>query len=438
MSDISAVIALPNVPPDPLRPSRKPLPPGNISQGAFTKAPPPTFYASYLDSLLKGDGPSDRAPWPIFQEAGLDKQNRGTEFEGSQDRRSDQPSGDPVSTIWQDDKSSGHSLDLVNLPSLFFDSEFDLANPLTWESLGMLAESPSPSIDDNLHALTNHLDVLESHLVKEISKRSPMFFSALDNLQRLTAQSSACLEQIVLLQSGLRRIDLSVSQRGLRFSQAQHDLDIQRTVSRGIQEIQVASGALALANQMSKDKNWMGTLEALDAFGGWLSRQSTALASTEGLDTVADTKPTRQDAGYKSMLTEIPEDEPDALMSVESLASSQKPEARFDLTSLEIVKEMQDHLQPLIADTRGQIQTELVSRFLSVLSIESQQSGSDPLELADTPFLPVLPLLVAFYRCGGTEQSTTSVWRTACLRSIRDTTREVRSRQVHRHDICIT
>jgi hypothetical protein len=326
-------------------------------------------------------------------------------------------------------------MDLVNLPSLFFDPEFDLANPLTWESLGMLAESPSPSIDDNLQVMTNHLDTLEAHLAKEISKRSPMFFSALDNLQRLTAQSSACLEQIVLLQSGLRQIDLSVSQRGLRLSHAQHDLGIQRTVSRGIQEIQVASGAIALANQMSKDNNWTGTLEALDAFGGWISRQPTILTSPKSLDTVPDTKVTRRDAGYKSMLSEIPEDEPDTLISAEISASSQEPEARFDLTSLEIVKEMEDHLQPLIADARVQIQTELVSRFLSVLSIDSQQSGSDPLEMADTPFPPVLPLLVAFHRCGGTEKSATTVWRTACFRSIRDTTREVRSKQIHRHKL---
>ena len=363
----------------------------------------------------------------------MDRQTLETELEGSHDgRRLDQPSDDPLSIIRQNDKSSEHSLDLVNLPSLFFDPEFDLTNPLTWESLGMLAESPSPSIDDNLHMLTNYLDTLESRLVKEISKRSPMFFSALDNLQRLTAQSSACLEQIVVLQSGLRQIDLSVSQRGLHLIHAQHDLTIQRIVSRGVQEIQVASGALALANQMSKDNNWMGTLEALDAFGGWISRQTTTLTNSKAPENLSDDQAMRQDAGYKSVLSEIPEEETDTLLLAETFAPSQNSEARFDLTSLEIVQDIKNQLQPLIADTRGQIQTDLVSRFLTVLSLESQQPGSDSLDIVDTPFLPVLPLLSAFYRCGGTEKSTTSVWRTACLRSIRDTIREVRSGQVRR------
>ncbi|WFD36989.1 hypothetical protein MCUN1_003881 [Malassezia cuniculi] len=124
---------------------------------------------------------------------------------------------------------------LSAVPQAFFSTDFDLGRPATFDTIterykrhavaGMDdASSPYDVVLNQMlqEKLSYYSDVVEQHLVSEISAKSTSFFDALDTLQRLGSETSECIERIDTLHTQLDGIDTNVVQAGLQIVQEQH------------------------------------------------------------------------------------------------------------------------------------------------------------------------------------------------------------------------
>ncbi|KAJ3080696.1 hypothetical protein HK102_002878, partial [Quaeritorhiza haematococci] len=113
------------------------------------------------------------------------------------------------------------SLDTV--PQIFFDPDFNLTNPRTFqtvcENVDFTSSSSIESTTTNSilqEKLSHYLDIVEVHLIKEISRRSSSFFAALSNLQALNNETLSCVLQIHGLRKKLSNISKMTAEKGLQ------------------------------------------------------------------------------------------------------------------------------------------------------------------------------------------------------------------------------
>lgn len=119
------------------------------------------------------------------------------------------------------DKKVGNAPPLHTVPGIFFDETFSLGNPHTFSAVCEYLDVTGSNTDSFTtqkilqEKLSNYLDVVESHLMKEISNKSDGFFSALENLQILHSETSKCIERISKLQFKLESLSNNHVKKGL-------------------------------------------------------------------------------------------------------------------------------------------------------------------------------------------------------------------------------
>ena len=131
---------------------------------------------------------------------------------------------------------SGNAPSLQTIPSIFFDPNFNLGNPHTFSAVceysditGVNAKDSATSQRILQEKLSHYLDVVEVHLIKEISARSSSFFGALSNLQSLGQETQACVEGISHLRKKLESLSQSCVKKGLsvvRLKRISGNLDV--------------------------------------------------------------------------------------------------------------------------------------------------------------------------------------------------------------------
>jgi vacuolar protein sorting-associated protein 54 len=225
---------------DPLRGTRKPLPP-IANPPPLPKPPAPSHYDAYLkavtplyDSFVNAQASSSTAPT-----------RNGSLGDVESARRANLPPPDSV-------------------PDLFFDPSFDISSPAVWSA-----------ILDSQDDLSTHLDTLESHLIHEIGLRSTSFFSALSNLQDLHSESASCLNSITDLQSSLEEVGKKQARKGIEVIDKHKELRLLRGVETGIREIGEAQEALHVAQRLVEGGDWSGALGCLEDVVKWWTRHSS-------------------------------------------------------------------------------------------------------------------------------------------------------------------
>lgn len=239
---ISTVLAHPTKKANPLRSSRKPLPP-LAHPGQLPKFPPPTHYDAYIQAITP--------LWDSFSSA---------QASSSSSNQAEVPKVDLP------------SLDAI--PDLYFTTDFDLSNPETWAAVVGQA-SPSEPIPPHVQdVISTDLDHLESHLVHEISLRSSAFFSALSNLQDLRAESASCLERISSLRSALRDVGANQANKGLEIIAAQAKLADLREIEGVLRDVGVLEETLETAEGLVQEGDWMGAVVCMEDIGRWWERHA--------------------------------------------------------------------------------------------------------------------------------------------------------------------
>ncbi|CAO3641686.1 unnamed protein product [Cunninghamella blakesleeana] len=118
---------------------------------------------------------------------------------------------------------------LENVPSIFFDDNFQLENPRTFDTVCEGADiignsGPNPPISTNnilQEKLSYYLDTVEVHLLQEIENRSSSFFEALSNLQALHQQTLDCVTQIHHIRNKMKSLEKTECRDGLEIIRLQ-------------------------------------------------------------------------------------------------------------------------------------------------------------------------------------------------------------------------
>ncbi|KAJ3374726.1 hypothetical protein GGF31_006623 [Allomyces arbusculus] len=108
----------------------------------------------------------------------------------------------------------GQPLDPLDaVPRVFFEDDFNMENPRVFDLVTTGIELGD--LDALEFPLSRHLEIIEAHLVREISQRSTSFFTALSNLNALHDETVQCLSQIQQLDAQLKTRALVHSKRAL-------------------------------------------------------------------------------------------------------------------------------------------------------------------------------------------------------------------------------
>ncbi|GAA6050095.1 hypothetical protein JCM3770_001367 [Rhodotorula araucariae] len=192
---------------------------------------------------------------------------------------------------------------LDDVPQIFFDSAFDLANPRTFDlvteriqlsphssphsspHLSLPAEPSSSAASGSLDAvpglgphtlndlaadqvlqdkLSHYTAVIESHLVREIGLRSSSFFAALSNLQSLHQEGEAALAKITELQAALTAGEGGVgstAQRGLQILRAQARRRGLERIEEAVRAVEEVWTAVEGVMELVENGEWDGALE---------------------------------------------------------------------------------------------------------------------------------------------------------------------------------
>ena len=361
----------------------------------LSKPPPPAQYDAYLKAV---------APW-YESSSYAESSTAGSSKARSRDIIEDEP----------DLKPDLPSLD--DVPELFFNSDFTLASPTSWSAVvgpssdGLLSPNSSKAADRTVQdTLSTHLDVLESHLIHEITLRSSAFFSALSNLQDLHSESSSCLNRISSLKASLKGVGEGQAKKGLEVVDAHERLRALRVTEDGVKDVVEIDELVRLATGLVEAGDWAGGLNYLGDIVRWWERHKERPPGASPEQDVSPTD-TRQ--------LESP-------ISPTSATTRTSTSPLLPLSTLPALSSLPDTLDKLTSSIATQLESALASLLVAALSKADSSSTFEAEPFKES----VQPMMAGLVRCGRTGRLE-DVWTEALTTSIREGSRRVSSEKVH-------
>lgn len=319
---------------------------------------------------------------------------------------------------------------LETVPSVFFESDFNLGDPHVFNAVTEQREGEEDQIDPSslshslplLEKLSHYADTIEQHLIREISVRSTSFFAALSNLQDLQTESEQCLTRISKLRGLLKEVDDKTAKRGLEVVRKEcklRNLDTVRESVKyvgGVVEMTGVARSLVAAGQWGEALNVIDDLERLWDVG---SSKKPPIPNAPGQDSLS--VPLRN--GRSSPLPPVPESPPDT-PEFPPPVSPQNAPAHIPLSSLQAFAALPTHLQSLTME----ITASLTSEFVNVLQLDlveridavAENGKHESMSLNDR----LRPLLQSLVRTKGVREATLS-WREVATAEVRNTFKRV-------------
>lgn len=306
---------------------------------------------------------------------------------------------------------------LNSVPGVFFDSEFDLGNPHTFNAV---TERRDDGDDDALdpsslsyslpllEKLSHHADTIEQHLVREISLRSTSFFAALTNLQDLQTESERCLDRLSKLRGLLNDIDENGAKRGLEVVRAESKLINLGSLCESVKEIGGVIEMLGVAKSLVGAGQCGEALQVIESIE--MLWEPPPADSTLSHNSVVCKRSSRKANGGPPSLPPTPESPPPEDENHESKKSSM-PSIR--LSALQAFSSLPSHLRALTMEIASSLTSDLVGvlriDLLERVNSDSTRSESDSsmnLMLTDR----LRPLLHGLLRTKRTKEAILS-WR---------------------------
>lgn len=343
------------------------------------------------------------------------------------------------------------------VPQIFFDPNFNLSNPRTFD---LVTEKilPTPSSSPTLtrrtlprppssltprpglgpltlaalasdqmlqEKLSHYTAVVESHLVREIGLRSSSFFSALTNLQDLHQQGEQCLGKIGELHAALSSDPLAAgkgvgvggaAKRGLGILRAQARRRGMEQLERGVREIEEVHQGIEGVRDLVENGEWMGALEVSEGVE----------ALYYGRTPTPDTEASSSASSSRINLTRI-----DALKTVPARLAALRAQVGRSL-ELEMMGVLDREMELGVGEYmksisgggwkgKGKASPLEITLFVTT-SDEARVAGEETVR--ERALERISPVVRGLVRADGME-SAVAAWREAVLRDIRSMVREV-------------
>ncbi|KAK0626622.1 Vps54-like protein-domain-containing protein [Immersiella caudata] len=187
---------------------------------------------------------------------------------------------------------------LSTIPTVYFDDDFHLENPRTFDVVSERSEvvRPAPGTEDKAASngqaaaprkalatnailqekLSWYMDTIEMHLIQSISTASTTFFTALGSLRELHSEAAESVERIKGLRKELEALDAEVAAGGLEIVQQRRRREnlkqLQDTVLQLKQIVQGVATCEALVDSGEVDS----ALDSIDALESLISGETLA------------------------------------------------------------------------------------------------------------------------------------------------------------------
>ncbi|KAL4191169.1 hypothetical protein AMTRI_Chr07g79370 [Amborella trichopoda] len=151
---------------------------------------------------------------------------------------------------------------LREVPSLYFKEDFALEDGVTFK-----AACPFSSINENLvlqEKLSHYLDVVEVHLVKEISLRSDSFFEAQGHLQDLNKKIVEACGRLRELKETIRILDIDVVENAQQIQELNRTRGNLLALQQKLRLILYVNQALSTLKLLVAASDCAGALDVID------------------------------------------------------------------------------------------------------------------------------------------------------------------------------
>lgn len=192
------------------------------------------------------------------------------------------------SSISHSKKSAQGPPPLSTIPNVYFDDDFHLENPRTFDVVSERSEvirtndskersgaaAPRKALATNAilqEKLSWYMDTIEVHLVSSISTASTTFFSALGSLKELHSEASDSVERIKALRLELEALDAEIATTGLEIVQKSRRQENLRQLNDAVAQLKRIVDGIAMceslvdAGEVDKALTHINTVENLIA-----------------------------------------------------------------------------------------------------------------------------------------------------------------------------
>lgn len=314
---------------------------------------------------------------------------------------------------------------LDSVPSVFFDSQFSLGNPRMFREVTGQGEDQYELDPATLayslpliEKLSHHADIVEQHLILEVSLRSSAFFAALSNLQDLQTESEQCTQRIAQLRSMLKEVDDKHAKRGLEIVHAEQKLGNLETVKSGVQLVSGVVEMTGVAKGLVSAGQWGEALTVLEEIHNLWEENSVSHPAAPSQIKVTATRQAKLEQ-VLSPVQESPRTENDIPLALTSLPTTARPsDAGIPLSSLRAFSSLPEHLQALTLGIASSLTTEMVE-VLRLDLVERVPESSSRETLDQSLRDRLRPLIQGLIRTRSVREAALS-WRDVALAEVRN------------------
>jgi vacuolar protein sorting-associated protein 54 len=274
-----------------------------------------------------------------------------------------------------------------------------------------------------IEKLSHHADIVEQHLILEVSLRSSSFFAALSNLQDLQTESEQCTQRIAQLRSMLKEVDNKHAKRGLQIVHAQQRHRNLETVKSGVRMVAGVVEMTAVAKGLVNAGQWGEALTILEEIRDLWDESPAFHTSVPSQVKPIATRQKKKDQ-VLSPVQESPRAEDDIPLPFPSLPKTARPsDASTPLSSLRAFSSLPEHLQTLTLEIASSLTTEMVEVLR--LDLVERIPESPSREGLDQSLRDRLrPLLQGLLRTKSLREAALS-WRDVALAEVRNCAKPV-------------
>lgn len=190
---------------------------------------------------------------------------------------------------------------LSTIPTVYFDQDFHLENPRTFDIVSERSEivRPPPGANGAISApgaggrkalatnailqekLSWYMDTVEVHLISSISTASTSFFAALGSLRDLHLEASASVAKIKALREDLARLDQSMAVGGLKVAAMRRRRQNMRKLGDAVQQLRDVVDAITNCEDQVDKGDIEEALRGLDNVERLISGERAQLTTSD-------------------------------------------------------------------------------------------------------------------------------------------------------------